>query len=47
MTRISVKVLEGGVFSQPFKHLVKEAERIVVISDSLVDYRYKSLMISL
>ena len=47
MTRISVKVLEEWVFSQPFKNLVKEAERIVVISDSLVDYRYTSLMTSL
>ena len=47
MTRVSVKVLEGWVFSQRFKHLVKEGERIVVISDSLVDYRYTSLMTSL
>ena len=29
---------------QSFKHLVKEGERIVVILDSLVDYRYMSLM---
>ena len=47
MTRISVKVLEEWVLSQPFKHLVKDGERIVVISDSLVDYRYTSLMTSL
>ena len=47
MTRVSVKVLEEWVLSQPFKHLVKEGERIVVISDSLVDYRYTSLMTSL
>jgi len=47
MTRISVKVLEEWVLSQPFKHLVKDGERIVVILDSLVDYRYTSLMTSL
>ena len=35
------------MLSQPFKYLVKEGERIVVISDSLVDYRNTSLMTSL
>ena len=35
------------MLSRQSKHLVKEGERIVVILDSLVDYRYTSLMTSL